>query len=112
MKLDFSFVEQKKRLGKQKMSRALRELQVYFRAYLWAALAIGAVKLFVFYLFSKVSVWGDSIDDTIVDTYTNDQFHYRRVSFSSHLKSKVGNILTKTAELRITQNVDGEPIDF
>ncbi len=106
------------------MSRALRELQIYLLftyftstkvqilACLRAALAIGAVKLFFFYLFSKVVVWGDSIDDTIVDTCTNDQFHYHRVSFSSHLKSKVGNILTKTAELRITQNVDGEPIDF
>jgi hypothetical protein len=30
--------------------------------------------------------------------------------FSSHLKSKVGNILAKVAALRITLNIDGGPI--
>jgi hypothetical protein len=38
------------------------------------------------------------------------QFHYRRVVLSSHLKSKVGNMLAKTSALRITQNIDGTPI--
>jgi hypothetical protein len=38
------------------------------------------------------------------------QFHYRRAAFSSHLKSKVGNILAKAAALRITLNIDGVPI--
>ncbi len=33
---------------------------------------------------------------------TSGQFHYRRVAFSSQLKSKVGNILAKAAALRIT----------
>ena len=33
---------------------------------------------------------------------TSGQFHYRRADFSSQLKSKVGNILAKTAALRIT----------
>ena len=41
---------------------------------------------------------------------TSVQFHYRRVAFSSHLKSKVGKILVKTAALRITLNIDGAPI--
>jgi hypothetical protein len=38
------------------------------------------------------------------------QFHDRRAAFSSQLKSKVGNILAKAAELRITLNIDGAPI--
>ena len=41
---------------------------------------------------------------------TSGQFHYRRVAFSSQLKSKVGNILAKAAAPRITLNIDGEPI--
>jgi hypothetical protein len=41
---------------------------------------------------------------------TSNQFHYRRATFSSHLKSKVGNILPKAAALRITLNIDGAPI--
>ena len=39
-----------------------------------------------------------------------DQFHYHRTVFSSHLKSKVDNILVKSASLWITLNIDGEPI--
>ncbi len=38
------------------------------------------------------------------------QFHFLRTAFSSQLKSKVGNILVKTAALWITLNIDGEPI--
>ena len=38
------------------------------------------------------------------------QFHFRRAAFSSQLKSKCGNILPKVAALRITLNIDGEPI--
>ena len=41
---------------------------------------------------------------------TCGQFHYLHVAFSSHLKSKVGNILTKDSALRITLNTDGAPI--
>ena len=33
-------------------------------------------------------------------------FHYRRVTFSSQIKSKVDNILTKTVPLRINLNID------
>ncbi len=38
------------------------------------------------------------------------QFHFRRAAFSSQIKSRVGNILAKAAALRITLNIDGEPI--
>ncbi len=40
---------------------------------------------------------------------TSGQFLYRRVVFSSQIKSKIGNILTKYAALRITLNIDGAP---
>jgi len=39
-----------------------------------------------------------------------DLFHYRRAVFSSQLKSKIGNILAKSAALQINFNIDGEPI--
>jgi hypothetical protein len=43
--------------------------------------------------------------------YSNrDQFHYRRTVFSSQVKTKVGNILTKDKDLRINLNIDGAPI--
>ena len=35
------------------------------------------------------------------------QFHFRRAAFSSMLKSRVGNILTKAVVLRINLNLDG-----
>ena len=38
---------------------------------------------------------------------TSGQFHYRRTAFSSQLKSKLGNLLTKAAALQITLNIDG-----
>ena len=37
-------------------------------------------------------------------------FHYRRVAFSSMLKSRVENILAKAAALRVTLNLDGASI--
>jgi hypothetical protein len=37
-------------------------------------------------------------------------FHYLRSTFSSMLKSRVGNILAKAADLRINLNLDGAPI--
>ena len=37
-------------------------------------------------------------------------FHYHHVVFSSHLKSKVGHVLTKDVVLRIMLNIDGTPI--
>jgi hypothetical protein len=46
---------------------------------------------------------------------TSGQFHYRRVTFSSQLKSKVGNvtgnILAKSVVLWIILIIDGTPID-
>ena len=38
------------------------------------------------------------------------QFHFRGVVLSSHLKSRVGNILPKASALRITLNLDREPV--
>ena len=37
---------------------------------------------------------------------TSDQFHFRLVTFGSILESRVGNILAKTAPLRINLNLD------
>jgi hypothetical protein len=37
-------------------------------------------------------------------------FHYLRAAFSSMFKSRVGNILTKVATLRVHLNLDGAPI--
>ena len=41
---------------------------------------------------------------------TSGLFHFRRVAFSSTLKSKVGSTLAKAAALRINLNIDGAPI--
>ena len=41
---------------------------------------------------------------------TSGLFHLRRAAFFSQFKAKVGNILDKTASLRIKLNIDGEPI--
>ncbi len=38
------------------------------------------------------------------------QFHYRHTTFSSQLKSKIGNILGKSEALRITLNIDDTPL--
>jgi hypothetical protein len=37
-------------------------------------------------------------------------FHFLRAAYSAHLKSKCGNLLGKTATLRINLNLDGDPI--
>ena len=37
-------------------------------------------------------------------------FHFRRAAFFANLKSKIGNLLAKTASLRINVNLDGAPI--
>jgi hypothetical protein len=39
-----------------------------------------------------------------------DQFHFRGVTFSSHLKNRVGLTLPKSANLRVNLNLDGLPI--
>ncbi len=44
------------------------------------------------------------------ETNPSDQFHFRRATFASILKSGVGNILAKVAALRINLNLDGTPI--
>ena len=41
---------------------------------------------------------------------TSVQFHYHRVVFSSQIKSKIDNILTKVVALRITLNIDVAPV--
>ena len=41
---------------------------------------------------------------------TSGQFHFKRVTFSSQIRTKVGNILAKVSALRITLNVDGAPV--
>jgi hypothetical protein len=38
-------------------------------------------------------------------------FHFRHAAFFSNLKSKRGNLLAKTAALRINLNLDGAPIE-
>jgi hypothetical protein len=38
-------------------------------------------------------------------------FHYHHETFSSMLKSRVGNILVKTSTLRINLKIDGSPIE-
>jgi hypothetical protein len=40
---------------------------------------------------------------------TSGLFHFRRVAFSAHLKTKVGNTLVKTVVLRTNLNIDGTP---
>ena len=42
--------------------------------------------------------------------HDRDQFHYKHESFSSQLKSKVDNILTKDASLWITLKIDAGPV--
>ena len=37
-------------------------------------------------------------------------FHFRRTTFSTTLKEKVGSTLVKTAVLRVNLNIDGTPI--
>jgi hypothetical protein len=41
---------------------------------------------------------------------TSEQFHYRRATFSSQLKSKIDNILSKSTALRIVLNIDDAPV--
>jgi hypothetical protein len=41
---------------------------------------------------------------------TSGQFHFKRAAFSSQVRVKVVNILTKSEVLRITLNVDGAPV--
>ena len=45
-----------------------------------------------------------------METHDRGQFHFHRAVFSSQLKSKIGNILTKDPGLRILLNIDGTPV--
>ena len=42
--------------------------------------------------------------------HNQHQFRFRRAAFYSQIKSKVGNILTKTTTLHINLNIDDAPI--
>ncbi len=46
----------------------------------------------------------------LAPTNPSCQFHFHRATFASILKSRVGNILSKAAPLRINLNLDGAPI--
>ncbi len=46
----------------------------------------------------------------LAQTNPSGQFHFCRATFPSMLKFRVGNILVKTAALRINLNLDGDPI--
>jgi hypothetical protein len=68
---------------------------------------------FVFLLFLQTHRETDRFFTTSgvqVTQSTSVLYHYKRVSFSSHLKSKVGDILVKSEVLRITLNVDDTPV--
>ncbi len=57
---------------------------------------------FYFYkLIGKLTVFFSSSGVQLAHS-TSGQFHYRRAAFSSQLKSKIDNILTKATALRIT----------
>jgi hypothetical protein len=45
-----------------------------------------------------------------VAQHDSGQFHFRRATYFVNLKSKRGNLLAKSAVLRITLNLDGAPI--
>ncbi len=67
---------------------------------------------FVCLLFLQAHRETDRVFETSVDQlaqHNSGQIHYRRTAFSSQHKSKIGNIFTKTAALRITLNIDGVP---
>jgi hypothetical protein len=46
----------------------------------------------------------------LAQTHPGVQFHFRRTTFLTQLKSKVGLALAKAAALRINLNLDGAPI--
>jgi hypothetical protein len=61
-------------------------------------------KLTVFFHLQEFNWWNLTFD--------RDQFHYRRSVFSSHLKSKVDNIVIKTVDLRVNLNIDDVSVVF
>jgi hypothetical protein len=71
------------------------------------------VNLCVFYsykLIGKLTVSSFPASGVQLAQSTSGLFIFRRVTFSSHLKSKIGNIVAKAADLRVNLNLDGSPI--
>ena len=60
-------------------------------------------------LFPFLTVFGGS-SGVHLEESNNNQFHYRHVVFSSHLKSKVGHILVKVVSVRINLNIVDTPV--
>ena len=68
------------------------------------------VRLCAFYfvrLIGKLTVFFSASGVLLVKS---NQFHYRRTTFSSQIKSKVGNILSKASALCVNLNIDGATI--
>ena len=68
---------------------------------------------FVFLLFLQVHWETDrffAVSGVQLAQSDREQFDYRRAVFSSHHKSKFGNILDKVAALWIILNIDGAPV--
>jgi hypothetical protein len=68
------------------------------------------LRLFLIQLQINTHSWGTASGVQLAQTNPSDQFHFHRTAFSSMFKSRVGNILVKTASLRINLNLDGTPI--
>ena len=70
------------------------------------------MNLFIFYFYKfigKLTVFL-TVSGVQFEEHDRGHFHFLRVSFSSQIKSKVGNILTKTETIRIVLNIDGTPV--
>ncbi len=67
------------------------------------------VNLCAFYSYRKLTAFFAASGVQLAQS-TSGQFHCRRTAFSAQLRSKVDNILTKAAALRITLNIDVAPI--
>ncbi len=66
---------------------------------------------FVFLLFLQVHRETDRFFTGVhLVQHHRDQFHYRRVVFSSQIKSQIGNILAKVTSLQIILNIDYPPV--
>jgi hypothetical protein len=90
-------------------------LRVRYHLCLLLLIRVGGyiVNLLDFYsyrIIGKLTAFFASSGVQLAQTNPSGQFHFRRAAFSSMLKSRVGNILDKTAALRINLNLDGAPI--
>jgi hypothetical protein len=71
------------------------------------------VNLCAFYfdkLIGKLTAFFAASGVELAQSNTSGQFHFRRAAFCSQLKAKVGNILAKSAALRVALNIDDAPI--